>query len=57
MPTFGGDGLSLAAWEQREANAVAIADWVVASDLTGVHNDWEDHDGEGGREGERESVV
>jgi hypothetical protein len=29
MPTFGGLGLSQAAYEQRETNAEAIAAWVV----------------------------
>lgn len=47
MITFGGEALSLAAWEKRQANAELISNWVLKFNLTGIHNDWESHGDEG----------
>ena len=43
MPTFGGDGLPLSAWQQRERMAKEITQWALANNFTGIHNDWETH--------------
>lgn len=43
MPTFGGEGLPLKAWENREVLADQIVDWVLEFNFSGVHNDWEAH--------------
>ena len=43
MTTFGGESMSLATWENREASAEAILAWVLKYNLTGIHNDWESH--------------
>ena len=43
MPTFGGDGLPLSAWQQRERLAKEITQWALANNFTGIHNDWETH--------------
>jgi hypothetical protein len=43
LATFGGEFLSLATWERRTELADQITKWVLANNLSGIHNDWESH--------------
>ena len=43
LSTWGGDALPLAAWERRNEIAEQILQWVLKYNITGIHNDWENH--------------